>query len=431
MKFLSYMMRGLVAVLIASGCGLANAEERLYGSFIYNSDIPNALFFMDEIKNGDDFELRKALRNHDIDTIVLASPGGSVWAGLSMAGIIFDKKLRVYVPPKGICASACSFMFFGGNERLSEGELGVHQFASSDPSKTANAVKTQAQSQFTVSEIIGFLNEFDTPRFVLERMFEDREMYWFNGDETKLLNSAEFTLGDVEKSSIVKFATEKIDSSKNKKIKNSDYSEKELIALIQKRLNELGCNAGIADGIWGKRSNAAAIVFAKKAGLPTSNDSLISEAFFDALVNAPAGFCPKPKPKPKPKTSANKAPATDVASPKSNIVYECERILLVADGFVDRVAADSWFPKETWLVYRPDGSFSASMYGTSAKRTKNDIKFGRSTTRNSGGETIVIRHENRDRQKSKISISISWPGYKPTMPTTYKCGPSKKTDWWP
>ena len=72
------------------------------------------------------------------------------------------------MPPKGICASnACSFMFFGGNERLSEGELGVHQFASSDPSKTANAVKTQAQSQFTVSEIIGFLNEFDTPRFVL------------------------------------------------------------------------------------------------------------------------------------------------------------------------------------------------------------------------------------------------------------------------
>ena len=39
--------------------------------------------------------------------------------------------------------------------------------------------------------------------------------------------------------------------SKNKKIKHSDYSENELIALIQKRLLELGCNAGIVDGIWG------------------------------------------------------------------------------------------------------------------------------------------------------------------------------------
>ena len=30
---------------------------------------------MSSIKNDDDFELRKALRNHNIDTIVLASPG--------------------------------------------------------------------------------------------------------------------------------------------------------------------------------------------------------------------------------------------------------------------------------------------------------------------------------------------------------------------
>ena len=288
-------MRGLVAVLIAAGCGSASAGERLYGSFIYNSDIPNALFFMDEIKNGDDFELRKALRNHDIDTIILASPGGSVWAGLSMAGIIFDKKLRVYVPPKGVCASACSFMFFGGNERLSEGELGVHQFASSDSSKTANAVKTQAQSQFTVSEIIGFLNEFDTPRFVLERMFEDREMYWFNEDETSLLNSGAFTLEPETKSVVSKYASKKLKESEAAEAAKPQYSEKELIALIQKRLNEIGCSAGVADGIWGRRTNAAAVLFANKMGLPTSSSDLITEAFFDALANAKVGTCPKPK----------------------------------------------------------------------------------------------------------------------------------------
>ena len=49
-------------------------------------------------------------------------------------------------------------------------------------------------------------------------------MYWFNGDETKLLNSAEFTLGDVSISlHILKSTTAILDSSKNKKIKNSDY----------------------------------------------------------------------------------------------------------------------------------------------------------------------------------------------------------------
>ncbi|MDA8891573.1 hypothetical protein N9I81_01890 [Planktomarina temperata] len=295
MKILGYMISCVVALLLASGSGNANAAERRYGSFIYNSDIPNALFFLEEIKRGDNFELRKALRNHDIDTIVLASPGGSVWAGLSMAGIIYDKKLRVYVPQKGICASACSFMFFGGNERLSEGELGVHQFASSDESKTAIAVETQAQSQFAVSEIIGFLNEFETPRFVLERMFEDRAMYWFNSEEITLLNSAQFTMDLNSLSDVSNYTSEKLFDVKAEAPSNSTYSVKELISLIQKRLNEIGCSAGSADGVWGQQTNAAAVEFAKKSGLPTSADDLISETFFDALVNAKEGFCSEPR----------------------------------------------------------------------------------------------------------------------------------------
>ena len=297
MKFLSYMIRGLVAVLIAAGCGSANAEERLYGSFIYNSDIPNALFFMDQIKDGDDFELRKALRNHDIDTIVLASPGGNVRAGLSMAGIIFDKGLRVYVPPKAVCASACSFMFFGGDERLSEGALGVHQFASYDQEKTANAVKTQGDSQYLVSEIIGFLNEFKTPPFVFEKMFYTRpdEMYWFTSEDTARLNSNSFNMEFTVQSAVTTYTSERLSEITTEKLLRSNYSVKELISLIQKRLNEIGCSAGSADGVWGQQTNAAAVEFAKKSGLPTSADDLISETFFDALVNAKDGFCSEPR----------------------------------------------------------------------------------------------------------------------------------------
>jgi len=297
MKFLSYIMRCLVAVLIVAGCSSAIAKERLYGSFIYNSDIPNALFFMDQIKNGDDFELRKALRNHDIDTIVLASPGGNVRAGLSMAGIIFDKGLRVYVPPKAVCASACSFMFFGGDERLSEGALGVHQFASYDQEKTANAVKTQGDSQYLVSEIIGFLNEFKTPPFVFEKMFYTRpdEMYWFTSEDTARLNSNFFNMEFTVQSAVTTYTSEKLSEITTEKLLRSNYSVKELISLIQKRLNEIGCSAGSADGVWGQQTNAAAVEFAKKSGLPTSADDLISETFFDALVNAREGFCSEPR----------------------------------------------------------------------------------------------------------------------------------------
>ncbi len=55
-----------------------------YGSFIYTERVPNALFFFSKIKQNDSFELRKALRNHDISTLVLSSSGGSVWEGLRL-----------------------------------------------------------------------------------------------------------------------------------------------------------------------------------------------------------------------------------------------------------------------------------------------------------------------------------------------------------
>jgi len=70
----------------------------LYGSFLHSENVPNALFFFDYIERNDNFEFRKALRNHDVDIIILSSPGGLVWEGLIIAGIINDKGLNVYVP---------------------------------------------------------------------------------------------------------------------------------------------------------------------------------------------------------------------------------------------------------------------------------------------------------------------------------------------
>lgn len=48
----------------------------LFGSFVHTEQVPNALFFFSDIQKNDSFELRRALRTYDIDTIVLASRGG-------------------------------------------------------------------------------------------------------------------------------------------------------------------------------------------------------------------------------------------------------------------------------------------------------------------------------------------------------------------
>ena len=116
--FLAISWLNVNSISISFADVFEDLKLRSYGSFLHTERVPNALFFFGDIKANDSFELRKALRTHDIDSIVLASPGGSVWEGLNMAGIIFDKKLKTYIPKKGNCASACAFMFFAGNERL-------------------------------------------------------------------------------------------------------------------------------------------------------------------------------------------------------------------------------------------------------------------------------------------------------------------------
>ena len=41
----------------------------------------------------------------------------------------------------------------------------------------------QKRAQFTVSEIIGFRNEFETPAWVYDRMFQQADMYYFKESE--------------------------------------------------------------------------------------------------------------------------------------------------------------------------------------------------------------------------------------------------------
>ena len=178
-------------------------EVTTYGSFVHFKGIPNALFFFEEIAKNDSFEFRKALRNHNIDTVVLWSNGGSVFEGLQMAGIIYDKKLTTFVPKYGECYSACSFMFFGGNTKVSNGLLGVHQFSSDEQAskKSEQVGKTQEISQFTVSEIVGFLNEFETPPWVFEKMFQQQEMYVFSREELSKLErrSSDYDIDTISK----------------------------------------------------------------------------------------------------------------------------------------------------------------------------------------------------------------------------------------
>ena len=309
-------MRALIILLLITFATFANAKEdkqldtTLYGSFLHTGMVPNALFFFNDIQQYDSFELRRALRNHNIDTVVLGSNGGSVWEGLNIAAIINDKDIITYVPtlPNNMgCYSACSFIFFGGKIRRADGILAVHQagaYGSERDKQKAQVSETQQNTQFTVSEIIGFLNEFDTPPWVYEKMFRSREFHIFDeAEKTRLAaRSEEITPTNIDDiNTFIKLFFQKMDTSPTQKIdktptpEQSDVDVKLVIMEIQRLLNAVGCNAGIEDGIWGTKTEAAAVLFAKTADLPTSNDDLITQAFVEALKNAPQNFCPKRK----------------------------------------------------------------------------------------------------------------------------------------
>ena len=306
---------GVLALVFTTA---VNAEEKdpfditIYGSFLHTGTVPNALFFFNDIEQYDSFEMRRAIRNHDIDIIVLASDGGSVWEGLNMAGIIHDKGIATYVPelPEKLgCYSACSFMFFGGKIRKADGILAVHQMAYGSELDNAQAKvsETQQDTQLTVSEIIGFLNEFETPPWVFEKMFRSRKFYVFDKEEKTRLAARSDEISSESLYDINAFVTSFLEylddfakeEKKAEEEKEPEISEEEQQRLavieIQKLLNAAGCNAGIADGIWGRRTQAAAVLFAKTAKLPTDKKQLISDSFIQQLRLAPSGFCPKPK----------------------------------------------------------------------------------------------------------------------------------------
>lgn len=179
----------LLFAILAAAPVLA-AEPDQYGSMSWYEDLPSVLFLTGEIETGDSFELRRAMRDQEIHTLVTASRGGNLYEGLQIAAIIHDNEIATYLPDGLSCESACSMIYLGGATRMALGEIGVHQFYSGAPDSTASGRKdlTTAATQYTTAEIIGILNEFDTPPFVYEKMFSTEGMYYFKAAERARLN---------------------------------------------------------------------------------------------------------------------------------------------------------------------------------------------------------------------------------------------------
>ena len=199
------------------------------------------------------------------------------------------------------CESACSFLYLGGDLRQVEGRLGVHQFNYGGSDKTINV---ELGTQFTQSQIARInrsLEEFKAPRFVLNKMLDSKEMYYFVPSEldqlqtkndskelidnfTKIDNFLE-RLDDEIKVLITqnkskKALTAKVETKKPPAVKSSKLAIRKA---IQSELKRVGCYVGNIDGIIGDSSERALKKLLKKAEVAYDKRYFDSQEFLNAL----------------------------------------------------------------------------------------------------------------------------------------------------
>ena len=237
-----------------------------YGNTYHTRLLPNTVFFIGEIKDGDERGFRAALRNHKVDTVVLISIGGLINEGLRLANIINDKSLATYVPVAATCASACSFMFFAGNPKLAHGRLGVHQFYIEDDKKKMAVGKVQKITQNQIAEIIENLEAFDTPSSVYSKMLSTSGMYFFSEEEKSDFNNNQINSKLISKiNKVLLYFLKSLDDDLDDSALNSMPMNMKN-NLTQLELVRIGCMKGPIDGIKGEATSSAIKLLSSKIG---------------------------------------------------------------------------------------------------------------------------------------------------------------------
>jgi len=144
----------------------AQAEGTVrHGPFFFDRTDPSTIFLAGEIDTRSGLNFMRILdASGEARNIVLASDGGLVHVGLSIAMEIRRRELSTFVPAGLGCYSACSFLWFAGVYRYAGGEIGVHQLAS----KSADL----AAGQLAISDIVEVLTGFGVPSEVIVRMLQ-------------------------------------------------------------------------------------------------------------------------------------------------------------------------------------------------------------------------------------------------------------------
>jgi hypothetical protein len=154
---------------------------RQFGSFTLPDSQPFAIKLNDEIGNSTARDFEKALAARpDATVLILNSPGGYVDTALVIANEVHRRGLITVVPRGSGCYSACAYIYFAGERRQVDGELGVHQIYTE--------VADLVYAQTTLSDILDALDAYGVQQAIVSHMLRTppADMYVFT--KTEIIN---------------------------------------------------------------------------------------------------------------------------------------------------------------------------------------------------------------------------------------------------
>ena len=160
----------------------ASSASNAFGVWSLPPENPDVIALNGEIGSTlvADFDKAIAARP-DAKILLLNSPGGYVDDALVVAHKVKDRGMSTLVASGMGCYSACSYIYFAGQNREVEGELGVHQISA----EVADLVLAQT----TLADVLAALDEFEVTQSIITVMLQrpPAEMYIFSADEVSRL----------------------------------------------------------------------------------------------------------------------------------------------------------------------------------------------------------------------------------------------------
>jgi hypothetical protein len=148
-----------------------------------DAKFPELIDVQGTIEAGDQVTLAGLLSGHNVQAIRMNSDGGQVMAGVAMAEMIYENKLRTIVGNGDECSSICVLMFTAGTYRghFSTASIGVH---SASYSRDGNSVETD-NSLATSAKLSRLFKAYGMPDSIIGKMVTTPgdDITWIKTDE--------------------------------------------------------------------------------------------------------------------------------------------------------------------------------------------------------------------------------------------------------